>query len=90
MLFAAMATAMQIIANLLNNGVAEDDPALLITIDWIVGYTHTAALPCADKEECWQRAWNLVSNYLPSLTADRLIRVIDKRTGELHPDLNRN
>jgi hypothetical protein len=90
MLFAAITTAMQIIANFLKNGVKENDPALLIAIDWIVGYTHMNAIPGADKDECWQRAWDLVSNELPSSLAERLVRVIDKRTDELHPDPERN
>ncbi len=89
-LFAAMATAMQIIANLLINGVQENDPALLITIEWLAGYTHRDPLPCADKERCWQKAWHLVSDALPSPLADRLVRVIDKRMDELHPDPERN
>lgn len=90
MLFSAIATAMQIIANFLNRGVKEDDPALLITIDWLVGYTHRDTLPFADKEQCWQRAWDLVSSSLPSPLADRLMRVIDKRIDELHAAPERN
>jgi hypothetical protein len=90
LLFSAIATAMQIIANFLNRGVKEDDPALLITIDWLVGYTHMGPLDSADKEESWQRAWDLVSSSLPSPLADRLMRVIEKRIVELHPDPERN